>query len=730
MGKSPQAGEKRGAVEHSAEMIKPLTPLDPRHVRLLPGAFAQARDADAAWLLSLDPLRLLHGFYVNAGLETQGESYGGWEKASIAGHSLGHYLSACARLAAAGDARFVERVNQIVSELQRCQNARTDGFIGGMPDADRIFSELRAGDVRSLGFDLNDSWVPWYNLHKVYAGLLDAATLLEDKTALDIVTKLGDWAIEVTKDFDEALWQKMLACEFGGMNESFAQLYGLTDEKRFLTMAENFYHKAILDPLAEGRDELPGKHGNTQIPKILGCARLYELTGEAKYRTICENFWRFVTESHSYVIGGHGSREHFGPAGDLSGRLTHQTCETCNTYNMLKLTTHLFSWEQKFDYPEFFERAQVNHILASQNPADGQTCYFVPLLASDFKSYSTPDDSFWCCTGTGMENHARYADGNYFVSEDTLYVTQLVPSEAHWAEKNVTVTVEAPFPEPGDATITVHAPEPTEFTLSVRVPRWTDGMGGRRTYSKLWHGTETITLPLPRSRTVEPLLGEPSKVAFLDGPLVLAADLGPAPKLFDSDSGEAPDNAVPPAPVVVGDEAPPLMPFYSLHDRRMAVYFDTFTPEEWAEKENSYRAAEARDHDARTKTLDSFWPGQMQPERDHDFAGEGATLGERSAWKFRQAEPGGWLSFTLRALPDRALELMCKWGPPTDRDVKFSVQVEGVEIAAPELPVEKHRHIDVTYPIPEALTAGKERITVKVTGESAPFFLAQLRKRL
>ena len=331
-----------------------LTALDPRHVRLLPGPFADARDRNASWLLALDPKRLLHGFYRNAGLPPCGDAYGGWEQQSLAGHSLGHYLSACVRLAAEApkdDVRFAVRVALILSELKCCQDAQTDGFIGGMPDASRVFGELRSGVVRARSFDLNDCWVPWYNLHKLFAGLLDAAKLLGDSMALALVTKLGDWAIAVTGSLDDEKWQAMLSCEFGGMNESFAELYALTGEVRFLEMAEKFYHRAVLDPLADGIDCLPGLHGNTQIPKIIGCARLYEVTGNEKYRRIAENFWRFVVGSHSYVIGGHGSGEHFGPTGELSGRLTNTTCETCNSYNMLKLTTHLFSWKRDTSPP-------------------------------------------------------------------------------------------------------------------------------------------------------------------------------------------------------------------------------------------------------------------------------------------------------------------------------------------------------------------------------------------
>ena len=709
-----------------------ITALDPRHVRLLSGPFADARDRNAAWLFALDPKRLLHGFYQNAGLTPQGDAYGGWEQQSLAGHSLGHYLSACVRLAAAGDERFAERVALILQELKRCQDARSDGFMGGMPDAERVFGELREGVVRARNFDLNDCWVPWYNLHKLYAGLLEAAVLCDSPDALELVTTLGEWAIGVTAALDDENWQAMLSCEIGGMNESFAELYALTKEPRFLVMAEKFYHRAVLDPLADGVDCLPGLHGNTQIPKVIGCARLYEVTGEEKYKKIAENFWHYVTQSHSYAIGGHGSGEHFGPAGDLSARLTHSTCETCNSYNMLKLTEHLFCWEPKAEYADFMERVRINHILASQNPEDGMVCYFVSLLSGHFKHYSTPEDSFWCCVGTGWENHTRYGDGVYFKDEENgvLYVTQLVASEASVPEWELTVRQETAFPGSDSVRFTITGP--SELSVRLRLPSWAG-------YTTLrWQDICDSTLVFPRKPSVEPLLGAPEKLALLDGPLVLAADLGEAPPPGDADGGEPFNAQIPPTPVLLDPasrtferESISLVPFYQLHGRRQAVYFDAFTKDAWAANESAYREAEAQDHNQRTKLLDMFWPNQMQPERDHHFAGDGFLGGERSAWKFRQgSDESAWFSFTMRCLPNSPVELACTWGPPQDCDVAFTVEVDSQRIASPAFSVGKHRHIVETYRIPESLSQGKEQLTVRVLGKTAPLFLVKLQKFL
>lgn len=735
-----------------------LTALNPRHIRLFTGPFAHARDRNADWLLALDPLRLLHGFYQNAGLPTRGDAYGGWEQQSLAGHSLGHYLSACIRLAAASercDTRFVERVALILTELERCQNARTDGFIGGMPDADRVFSELRAGEVRARNFDLNDCWVPWYNLHKLFAGLLDAILLLDDTHARALVTKLGDWAIEVTATLDEAQWQTMLACEFGGMNESFAELYALTGDPRYLAMAERFYHRAVLDPLAEGTDCLPGLHGNTQIPKILGCARLYEVTGDEKYRRICENFWRFVVDDHSYVIGGHGSHEHFGPAGNLAGRLTHATCETCNSYNLLKLAEHLFCWEPKAAYADFAERVRINHILASQNPETGMVCYFVSLLSGHFKHYSTLDDSFWCCVGTGWENHTRYSDGVIFeaAAEQTLYVNQFLSCSCVAPDQLIGLTLSTDFPLSPRVMITVATHElAVPFTLKIRKPDWVSlpmelAVNGERVVAveeagylrlqRTWHEGDRIEVFLPFSARYEPLLGAPTTLALLDGPVVLAADLGEAPEPGDADGGEPFGAQIPPAPVLLDVSARSferpvtLAPFWQLHGKRQAVYFDCFSPEQWAQEESAYRAKEAQEHRERMRHLDTFWPNQMQPERDHHFQSTRTRGGERSAWKFREVTaPEGWFSFSLRNLPTEPVELVCTWGPPQDTDVAFVLEAEGHELARPTFTVERHRHLHLTYALPWEWTQGKERVTIRVVGRSAPLFLAKLQRQL
>ena len=425
-------------------------------VTILPGLQKTRQDVDRKYLLSLDPLRLLNGFYINAGLKPKGENYGGWEKMGIEGHSLGHYLSACALMyGATGETEFKQRCAVIIRELRECQVAKGTGFIGGMPDAERIFTELKARNIRSQGFDLNGNWVPWYNIHKTLAGLLDAYHIVGTKDALKVLVDNAKWINELTKDYTDADWQKMLACEHGGMNESLADLFSITHDPMHLSLAEKFYHKAILDPLSQGERKLAGKHGNTQIPKIIGSARLFEVTGESRFHEISSNFWHEVVQDHTYAMGGHGMGEHFGPAKKLSDRLSDSNAETCNSYNMLKLTNHLMTWSPSVELGDFAERVQLNHILTSEELADGGVTYFVPLRPGAKKGYSSPTNDFTCCRGTGMENHAKYAEGIYYHRDRQLWVNLYTPSRLQWKERGVTVTMKTDYPRSDRVELTV-----------------------------------------------------------------------------------------------------------------------------------------------------------------------------------------------------------------------------------------------------------------------------------
>ena len=745
------AGPAAGAAERPVpdRVRREARGFDLADVRLLDGPFRRAMALDAEYLLRLEPDRLLSWFRKEAGLRPKAEVYGGWEERGVAGHSLGHYLTACAMMyAATGDARFRERVGYVVDELELCQRANGDGYVAAIPGGKKIFREVAAGDIRSQGFDLNGGWVPWYTLHKLFAGLLDAHEHCGNAKALAVVRGLADWADRTTARLSEEQFQRMLVAEHGGMNESLAELHARTGEERYLKLARRFYHRAVLDPLARREDRLAGLHANTQIPKVIGLARLHELTGEARERTAAEFFWERVVGHHTYVIGGNSEGEHFGPPDKLDARLGENTCETCNTYNMLKLTRHLFTWRPAGGYADYYERALYNHILASQNPEDGMFCYFVPLKPGAQKTYSTPFDSFWCCVGTGMENHARYGEAIYFRGEDALWVNLFIPSELRWKERGLTLRQETRYPEEEIVRLTFDAERPVALALRLRRPGWAAGgmsvsVNGRPQQAasrpdgfaevrRTWRRGDKVELKIPMSLRLEAMPDNPGRAALLYGPVVLAGELGREDEAGVGDLVSVPVMVTEQRPLAewvrpvagrpltfrtAGAGRPrdvTLYPFYRMHGRRYSVYWDMFTPRQWAAREAEYRAEVERARRLEAMTVDFAQPGEMQPERDHNMQGERTEAGEHSGRKWRHARDGGWVSFDLKVSPGEPVSLVCTyWGGETGERT-FDILVDGVRVATQSLQQDRPgQFFEVTYPVPEVLTRGKQKVTVR-----------------
>ena len=723
-------------------------------VRLLDSPFKDAMSRDAKYLLTLEPDRLLHRFRLYAGLEPKGAIYGGWESMEVSGHSLGHYLSACSLMyASTGDERFRARVTYVVDELKTCQVANGDGYVGGVEDGKRVFAEVAAGDIRSQGFDLNGIWVPWYTQHKLFAGLFDAHRHCDSDTALAVARKLGDWACELTANLSEELFQKMLACEHGGMNESLAELYALTGDQKYLRLSRRFHHRAVLDPLAQGRDCLPGLHGNTQIPKIIGVARRYEVTGDTTDRRIAEFFWDRVVHHHSYVTGGHGNHEYFGPPDTLNDRLTSNTTESCNTYNMLKLTRHLFAWHPSAAYADYYERALYSHILGSQNPDDGMMCYFVPLKSGEYKRYSNPFNNFTCCHGTGMENHAKYGDSIYFHDDESLYVNLFIPSELNWKQRGLTVRQKTRFPAAETVTLTFACPRPVELAVKVRCPGWAAGPirmkvngkavgfaglpGSYAGPQRTWRNGDTLEIRIPMDLRLEAMPDNAKRAAVFYGPVLLAGDLGPVE--LTAETAEV--SGGPRIPVLVTQDQPPrewlrrladrplafrtvgvgrsddvtLIPFYEMHHRRYGVYWDFFTAEQWQQRQARYRAEMKRLRELAARTIDVLRIGEMQPERDHNVKGEHTGAGEFNGRKYRHATNGGWFSFEMKVLPDEPADLLCTYWGSDRRRRTFNILVDGTKIATQSLNDNRPgEFFDVTYPIPVELTRGKQKVTVRL----------------
>jgi hypothetical protein len=617
------AAEKFKVADKGTEAVQAFN-LDA--VRLLPGPFQENQERDAKYLLSLEPDRLLSRFREYAGLQPKGAIYGGWEAQGISGHTLGHYMSACALMyAATGDAKFKQRVDYIVDELKACQDAIGTGLVYGFPNGDKIFAEVAAGQIMVRNQShFNGGWVPWYTMHKLFAGLRDAYIYCDNATAKAVLVRLSDWACALGDKITDAQFQQMLRVEQGGMNEVLTDVYAITGDEKYLQLAERFNHHAVLDPLEHQEDDLTKLHANTQIPKVIGLAREYEVTGDAAAQTGARFFWNNVTGKRSYVMGGHGDREFFYAIGDMGKHVTATACESCNTYNMLKLTRHLFCWQPLAGYADFYERALYNHILASQDPATGMVTYFVSLGPGHFKTYSTPEDSFWCCVGTGMENHAKYGDSIYFHDANDLYVNLFIPSVLHWADKGMTVRQETKFPEVGLTRLTLQAAQPVVATIRIRHPWWaTAGVKVRvngqlaftseqpSTYfamEQAWKDGDVIEVEMPMSLHVEPMVDDPTKVAVLYGPVVLAGLLGkdgmPAPIVYAKDQMQyvkVADPAVPTLAAVSGKAvtdwlkptgAKPLefktagvqpgeitfVPLYQVNDQRYSVYWDAAVP--------------------------------------------------------------------------------------------------------------------------------------------------------
>ncbi len=686
-----------------------------RDVKLLPGSpFHHAMEKDTAYLVSLDPDRLLHRFHVNAGLPPKGEVYGGWESEGLSGHTLGHYLSACSMaFAGTGSVTFKERSDYIVAGLATCQVARGTGYVGAIPGEDSLWAQVARGEIRSGGFDLNGAWSPWYTVHKVMAGLVDAWLFCDNRQALEVVTGMADWAEGILEGLGEDQRQAMLRCEYGGMQDVLANLYAITGERRYLDLSYRFDDDFVMGQLARGHDPLTGKHANTNIPKATGAARRFELTGDSTDCRIATLLWEIIARHHTYVIGGNSNYEYLGEPDRLNDRLSDNTCETCNSHNMLKLTRHLYSWDPKSHYFDYYERVLYNHILSSQHPESGMMCYFTPLRMGARKEFSDPFNTFTCCVGTGMENHVKYA-GAIFAETGggDLYVNLFIPAELEWRSQGCRVQMETGFPYGRDIRVTVKGGKERTFSLLVRDPSWNSSPAevqvngtpfraekngsGYLEIRRNWRDGDVVTITFHPDLRVETMPDNPGRIAFLYGPLVLAADLGstmPDPvygvPVLLTDNTNCSDWVVPLSkerPVFqttdVGRPADfTLKPFHTLFDSYYSVYFDLFTPEAWRERQAAYEEEKRQQQLIEDLTIDEFRIGEMQPERDHGLeATERSYVDPALGRAGREARKDNRFSFNMKVLPGKDNILLLTY-IGDDRNRKFDILAGGEKIA-------------------------------------------------
>ncbi len=729
----------------------------PSAVRLLDGPFKKAQDLDLAYILALDPDRLLAPFRREAGLTMKAKPYGNWESGGLDGHIGGHYLSALAWMhAATGDAECRRRLDHMVAELAECQAANGDGYVGGIPGSKAFWAafvtEERPGRL------IGKKWVPWYNLHKTYAGLRDAWQVCGSQQARDVLLKLCDWALRITAHLTPAQWEDMLGIEFGGMNDILAEVGALAGRPDLIALGDRFSHRWLLDSLAERRDALTGKHANTQIPKVVGYERMAQVAGSRKHGEAARFFWETVVQRRSVAIGGNSVGEHFHALDDFTRLIEHREGpESCNTYNMIKLTELLHARTGEARYADFIERALFNHILSTQHPTTGGFVYFTPMRPEHYRVYSQPQECMWCCVGTGLENHGRYGSQIYtHAGVQVLHVNQFIASTLTWADARITVRQATAFPDEERTRLTFAMPAPTAFALHLRHPAWvaegafTVTVNGQvqtvasrpssyAVITRTWHDGDTVEVHLPMRTVVEPLPAKPDYVAVLRGPVVLAAATGTdGLKGLHADGSRMGHVAHGPlvpierTPVLVGGldaiaaavkpvtgGAPLtfsaaeailpesrrtliLQPFFRLHDSRYVIYWRHAADAAAFEAINTgLRAAEAAALALDRATLDRVAPGEQQSETEHNLRGEGHGSGFFNDRHWRHAT--GWFGYDLKAPVGKPVTLfLTTWGG--DRRT-FDVSVNGTLIATITTTGDGQRFVDHRYPLPEEVVA-------------------------
>lgn len=693
------------------------------NVRLTDGPFKHAQDLDLKYLLEIEPDRLLAPYMKEAGLKPKAENYTNWENTGLDGHIGGHYLSALAYMyAATGNEEIGRRLDYMLSELKRAQEAAGDGYLCGVPGGRAMWAEVARGDIRAGGFDLNSRWVPLYNIHKTYAGLKDAWQQTHREDARDMLVALADWMVaEVSQLSDEQI-QDMLRSEHGGLNEIFADVAAITGDDKYMRLAHQFSHRTVLDPLLQGEDHLTGMHANTQIPKVIGFKRIADIEDNAEWDKAVDFFWNEVTSRRSVSIGGNSVREHFHSPDDFSSMLeSEQGPETCNTYNMLRLTRMLYESSGKPSYMDYGERAIFNHILSSQNHDNGGFVYFTPMRSGHYRVYSQPQTSFWCCVGSGMENHARYGEYIYAADADSnIYVNLFIPSLLTW--NGNTIEQRTDFPASDKTTITVSPAAPSEFAVKVRVPEWTDPykaslavngrsedidiIGGYLTVDRTWQPGDSITVSFPMELRAEQLPDSSANYSFLYGPMVLAADLGHDDQtgLMADDSrgghiAAGPRLPLQEMPVIVTEsdditacikpvegetlaftltgvypekyEGMRLVPFSSLNECRYMVYWPVLKPAELESKLEETAAEQQRRDALDALTADMVICGEQQPESDHFVKMDRTEAGYDGDIHWRRAWRGGWFGYSLSGKGKEADVIRIAYRPEPSRKAEI-----------------------------------------------------------
>lgn len=724
-------------------LSSPLEEFSMKNVTLLDSYEINAFEKEVKYLKSLDQNRLLRGFCDIAGRKMNALKYGGWETSAIQGHTLGHYITAVAQAyASSGDKELKKITDYMISVLEDCQ--LKNGYLHAIPESH--FDQIENGNT-------SGTWVPWYSMHKILAGLIDVYTFTGNKDALTIASKLGDWVYSHTSKWTEETQKTVLNVEYGGMNDCLYNLYKYTKSENHLSSAHSFDEMSLFDPLYKGEDILNGKHANTTIPKIIGALNRYTVTGEEYYLQVACNFWEMVIQNHTYITGGNSEWEHFGEPKVLDAERTNCNCETCNTYNMLKLTRELFKITGDKKYSDYYESTFINAILSSQNPETGMTTYFQPMATGFFKVYSSPTDHFWCCTGSGMENFSKLSDSIYFYGADTLFVNRYTSSSVVWKEKGLTITQNTDLPT---VTFTINGSAKAKIVL--RVPDWCEKKpivkingdkkivrikDGFITLDEKWNDGDIIEYEMNMKVVAYPLPDNENTVAFKYGPWVLSANMGNRDMntsttgvnvtipLWDASTSDIlivekgtvkkwlrnlEEN------LVKSDDSLEFTlngtnqdlifsPHYKQHTNRYGIYF-TLADSKTKLPENQ---------DDKYVVIDSLPVGNDQYEFSHNLKSEHSTSGNYKGLMFRDATSEGWFSYDMAVDNTVTNYLKVKYYSG-DVGRKFKIFVDDMLLADVTLEnPNPNNFYDVYYEIPKDMIGEKNVITIKFKAEKDSF---------
>lgn len=789
-------------------------------VELTDDYLINATDKMDAYLNEFDIDRLTTNLYKTAGIDNGAQSYGGWEGDLISGHTVGHYLSAVSQAANRGNEELAEKASQLVSAMRDAQ-IKEDGTVTATNNKNEekvfdvkkgfLFASVKVASwAASAGepiygetqFDniennktsiIEQAWVPWYTMHKLLAGLIDAYKLTGNEEALTAADELGTWVYNRVKDYDtemvsstQTMQDRVLNIEYGGMNDCLYELYKITGDPEHAKAAHMFDEITLFDSIYRGEDILANKHANTTIPKIIGALNRYRANEATNgqldidapdaehdmnyYLTVAENFWDMVVNDHSYITGGNSENEHFRAPHTEDSYRNNINCETCNTYNMLKLTRELYKITGDKKYIDYYENTYLNAIVSSQNPETGMTMYFQPMGTGYFKVFSTKWDSFWCCTGSGMESMTKLNDSIYYNKDNTIAVNQYISSVLTDEDNNIRLTQNSEIPDGDQTTISV---EPIEgesqhASIALRIPDWTAGdpivsVNGETVEEKVsagymiierdWAAGDKISLTLPMEIKAYGLKDSETVTAFKYGPVVLSVGMGTegisntssvgmsvtVPTaldsvneyvIIDSDYGtrekwleELSENMVKTDGKLEftmknTDRELVFTPHYKRYNERYGIYWYITGMSEAEQQEQILKDKEnGRD---RNIIIDSIEPSHDQQENGHGYRQENSTgiQGTADMTNYREIKSGGYVDYQMMVSKEKKNYVSVTYDP-SDSGKKMNIYAGDVCIAEVTAPEDGGT---IRYEIPQnvveqAYKAGEDAATI--TGNDA-----------